>query len=509
MMQLWLFAIRHFVNTPPVRRPEKSSKPFYWSTEMVSLHRLARFACRLGFRSNEIHDLSSKDQNDSLARGLLERICSDEFLELEPNKLKAISTQFGGALEDIRRHQIHVMGPGQFATNDVGQRAQRRCNRPTINQYEIQRGDLFIKQVFSGDQSPAEFVTPLGVTRDILFCFFGDNLVTEIRDWSRSTTRAQNGHSMRSANNGSTSHHRDQTQDLPPHSPLFPTASENRDTEELAQEPGTCWAEQLQISPSIYSKPSDVESTQSDDHGTPLDVGSVDPQTLVSDERASCEHPMSLSADSPVVLETSSDHGPKISDRSADNVTRSPVSLYSHPTGTPDNDIEMVSEPNPPSSVHIPLATGFETNSGEFGRMTYITHHSKIPEILKMWYNSRQDVLVIFLFEIRAFYKFPLENSYDLRSTLCSLAQEYCFMVIHDLYGLTVPDINKIYETALTHHLILAGKRDTPSQKRNSSSEISVDEFRRYVQIYDIHTGKRKREEGESKSSKRPRGRAG
>lgn len=63
--------------------------------------------------------------------------------------------------------------------------------------------------------------------------------------------------------------------------------------------------------------------------------------------------------------------------------------------------------------------------------------------------------------------------------------------------------MNKVWETALANHLLLACRKDNASNIKLQGAEMSMDEFRDYVKNYDVNTGKRHSEEEIERSSKR------
>jgi hypothetical protein len=153
-----------------------------------------------------------------------------------------------------------------------------------------------------------------------------------------------------------------------------------------------------------------------------------------------------------------------------------------------------------------PMAAGFEDllNINSLKSKIHMAHHRKIPEILSMWHQSNnQSLVVIYLFEDRIFYKFRATESFALRSFLTDLARDFTLMEIHTDYGLSIPDMNKICETELSNHLIVAARKGNPSHKKPQDAEMSLDQFRNYVKTYDVHTGKRYGEDETGRPAKR------
>ncbi|CAI7636824.1 unnamed protein product [Penicillium manginii] len=162
------------------------------------------------------------------------------------------------------------------------------------------------------------------------------------------------------------------------------------------------------------------------------------------------EEPQDFSFD----FEPSPQHAPLPESPYQDSVERSPVSMQPHPGGSPDND-HMTWE------SQTPMAAGFEDA-----------------------FNIAVD-------------------DFALRSFLTDLAREFTLMEIHSDYGLSIPDVNKICETALSNHLIVAARKNNPSHRKPQGVEMTLDEFRDYIKTYDIQTGKRFGEDETERSAKR------
>ena len=76
----------------------------------------------------------------------------------------------------------------QFTTNSPAAAARHRYNKPTQEEYDEQRKYLFLEPLFGPDQAAAKYPTSLGVTREILLCFFGydvgEKISTQLQDLS-------------------------------------------------------------------------------------------------------------------------------------------------------------------------------------------------------------------------------------------------------------------------------------------------------------------------------------
>ncbi|CBF84449.1 predicted protein [Aspergillus nidulans FGSC A4] len=138
-------------------------------------------------------------------------------------------------------------------------------------------------------------------------------------------------------------------------------------------------------------------------------------------------------------------------------------------------------DPHPSGNLDPPppLAADFEDPSCNYPleRKHYLYGHRKIPEILRMWYQSSREVIIIFLFESRIYYKFNRAGGFNLRSTLQDLSREHIFLIIND-FGIRVPDTHKAYDEALKERLLLVARRDNPGRRKDDVGQISVDKLR-------------------------------
>lgn len=409
MLQLWLFACRHFVHQGG--RVRNFRQQFECSTIDVSLSKLAILASRLGFESDQIRQLRSRNLGQHMAQGFFESLSREEFYKYEERKVQSISNRLQSMLQNLPRYLAEDDSTARFTTNDPELEASHRFNSPARDEYLQQRRNIFYNQIFGPDQPPSEYVTSLGVVKDIIRSFFGkSSFFQPILDERQAT---------------------------PVQSPirLTETAPGSIDTDMDFEE----W--HLQVQP-VNPSPSEA------------------PQPSINS-------------------------GPEL----VEEDTSEPIELANHPSGTPDRDAP-------------PLAAGFEETSQPMETKNYLSVRNKVPEILSTWYRSHQEVIVLYLFESRVYYKFFLGGGFNLRAVLQDLASDHLFMVINE-YGIGTPDMNKVYEAALKERLILVGKIDNPSHGNDMEGTISLDKLRDYVLDYDVHTGKRKADSTDNRSRKR------
>jgi hypothetical protein len=477
MMQLWLFALRHFTYRQPRSKVDRR-----YSIEDYSLANLALLAERLGFQSDQIKNLRNGSAKRAIEKEFIQSICKEEFYNVEDSKLLSVSKQLNGLIRILQRYPEGAVHATDYTTDDPNQEATHRFNKPTRDQYEQQRRYLFLHQIFGSGQPAAQFPTPIGVTRDIMLSFFGneiDNMQTQ--ETPNNPERIQESPSEPLAQNEQTPNNpNEQTQGTPSE----PMAQ----NEEAATEP-------IDISQSIIV-PNIMAGTSSVIQYQP----SMEPDPSTSNFLAGQD--TYIGNTSPGAASSQYSRGPDEAIITYD--ISDPVDMEPHPTGTPDapspnaGDIQDLShrESNWDGVLEPPLAAGFEELSciAPMETRTFIAGRRRVQDILATWFQSQKEVIVIFEFEFRAYYKYTLGGGLGLRTKLVDLARDYVFAIIDD-FGFGTPDINMTYEKAVEKRLLLATRRDNPfSRKRNEGSElrVSVEEIKEYVQTYDIHTGKRK-----------------
>ncbi|KAK4946269.1 hypothetical protein LTR66_014315, partial [Elasticomyces elasticus] len=360
--------------------------------------------------------LRNKNLGQHMAQGFFKSLCKEEFYNYEERKVQSMSNRLQSFLQNLPRYVEEDDTTAQFTTNDPEVEASHRFNSPTRDEYDRQRRNIFANQIFGPDQPQLEYVTSLGVIKDIISCFFGETFFPQL--WN-------------------------ERQAIPPQSP--PRLAE--------------------AAPEFFEADMNFE----EEHPT------VQPENST------------LSAEVP---QPSTISGP---DATEEDIISEPVEMDHHPSGTPDRDV-------------APLAAGFEEISQPMEAKSYITIHRKVPEILTMWYESHQEVIVVYLFESRIYYKFSLDGGFSMRAILQDLARDHIFLVANQ-YGLGTPDVNRVYETALEERLILVGKTDNPSHEKGLEGTISLDKLRDYVLNYDVHTGKRKADSAANRPGKRQKDR--
>ncbi|KAJ5901441.1 hypothetical protein N7495_001969 [Penicillium taxi] len=135
IQQLWLFGLRHFMHKKKINKEKGHQEVLTWSSEALSLHGFATLAMQLGFASPQISKLKSEDISRTVASQLCQDICRDGFYSLQHNDFQSISAEFCKLLELIpsRSHQLSAKA-SPFTSDDLGERASSRYNRPSLKQ---------------------------------------------------------------------------------------------------------------------------------------------------------------------------------------------------------------------------------------------------------------------------------------------------------------------------------------------------------------------------------------
>lgn len=434
MIQLWLFAFRHFIHQHS--RTKTNRRHFRWSTEDHSLRKLADLADRLGFKSNEITALLQEDLYQNIAKGLIESLCKEDFYIIQERRVEWLSNELRKVLRNLQQYSGEDYGAVEFTTNIAEKAAKNRFNSPAKDQYEQQRKHLFLEQVFGQNQPAAQYPTSLGVTREILCCFFGHEFQTMISSQSIEVPEC---------------------------------FVEQSDVQDVDGNDDILMIDPTAFNPLMHQAPlEERESIPENSRSGESDIGDTGLDQ--------CSSQYSRSPKVPITPEDDSCE---------------PVEFEPHPSGTPDS---------PP-----PLAPGFEDPSCNCPIETenYLSVRRKVPEILKIWFQSEREVIVIFLIEVRTYFKFDLTGGVNLQLKLQDLSREHIFIVINE-FGIGTPDINKTYEETIKERLLLVSKRDNPAQGKNEVGKMSLDKLKEYILNYDVHTGKRKAITNEGPRKRRP-----
>lgn len=170
IIQLWLFALRHFTRPPKVNGQQQTEA---WYLHGQSLGEMAVLATRLGFSSNRIRELQSTDESRLGPEKLFRSLCINMFYLVNDSKVHNMARHFNAGMRSLSRNKEGPRSPPAFTTERFEDRSRRRYNSPTLDEYLRDRAHLFVGNIYSADQSPSQYPTSFAVTREIIFAFFG------------------------------------------------------------------------------------------------------------------------------------------------------------------------------------------------------------------------------------------------------------------------------------------------------------------------------------------------
>ncbi|UDD63794.1 hypothetical protein AFCA_011053 [Aspergillus flavus] len=170
IIQLWLFALRHFTRPPKVNGQQQTEA---WYLHGQSLGEMAVLATRLGFSSNRIRELQSTDESRLGPEKLFRSLCINMFYLVNDSKVHNMARHFNAGMRSLSRNKEGPRSPPAFTTERYEDMPRRRYNSPTLDEYLRDRAYLFVGNIYSADQSPSQYPTSFAVTREIIFAFFG------------------------------------------------------------------------------------------------------------------------------------------------------------------------------------------------------------------------------------------------------------------------------------------------------------------------------------------------
>jgi hypothetical protein len=144
------------------------------------LNKLTILASRLGFKSDQISLLRNKNIGQYIAQGFFKSLCREEFYKYEEHRVQSISNRLQSFLQNLPRYIEEEGTTAQFTTNNPELEASHRFNSPTRDEYGRQRRNIFVNQMFGPNQPQSEYITSLGVIKDIISCFFRKTLFLQL-----------------------------------------------------------------------------------------------------------------------------------------------------------------------------------------------------------------------------------------------------------------------------------------------------------------------------------------
>ncbi|KAI9765977.1 MAG: hypothetical protein M1840_006984 [Geoglossum simile] len=200
--QLWLYSMRHFtemIEECP-RKEDHQPTPVPMEPDEAVWCKFAALAYRLGFESEEIHRLMSKDPDRELARSTLLKARRPHRFQYPEAVFESFIDQivemFAAADEiSCKRDKppLLVDGPGEVLP--------RRCGRTFENAYEYDKEFLFMQELYDPLSSEGKNITSFFVRVSVYFAFFGRRIPEDSPPPRRRTVgeAAENETSMQSS----------------------------------------------------------------------------------------------------------------------------------------------------------------------------------------------------------------------------------------------------------------------------------------------------------------------
>ncbi|KAH3301496.1 hypothetical protein KXV19_009030 [Aspergillus fumigatus] len=178
-VQLWLFSIRFIESLTDVRLPgsKRTDDAYaYRETPSESAHQLAILATQLGFDSPQIRSLCVSSTIKPSARAYLTGRRPQDLYVYPPRWEEEAPAKVVDLLKLPKREGYEIVVP-PFSIDSEDLMANKRCGLPQRESHCNDRRFLFALQVYSGEQIPKKYPTSFAVLRDIMFSFFGREIL--------------------------------------------------------------------------------------------------------------------------------------------------------------------------------------------------------------------------------------------------------------------------------------------------------------------------------------------
>ncbi|KAK2589595.1 hypothetical protein QQS21_012726 [Conoideocrella luteorostrata] len=172
--QLWLYALREHPAIPAEVRAKKSGGKTTQVDENV-LFRFARFAHKLGFRSDEISELLRSNPDRAIARRLLTTARRPEEFNYED--MESCIT----AVEDVIASARPVSNDGAEYVIEHDEKPPERSGQPAKNDLARDKRFMYL-DVFHGAFQKQDLLTSLFIQRSMYFAFFGKDIDVSVDD---------------------------------------------------------------------------------------------------------------------------------------------------------------------------------------------------------------------------------------------------------------------------------------------------------------------------------------
>ncbi|KAJ5475417.1 hypothetical protein N7539_007704 [Penicillium diatomitis] len=350
LVQLWLFAMRHFIYQPEPRGD--CSDGF---SVRFCLVKMAELAEHLGFESKQTRDLTRHDVWEIIATNILKSFSEQGFAFYTNDQAKRFADQLRRVIDRSPADLELEHDEPDFTTDDEDLEAECKFNLPSRKQFETVRDKLFLKHIFRRNEQSSKYTTPLGVVRDTLFCFLGAGCFDEI-----------------------TIH-------------LFRYGSGEGEYANINKTTEPPQATETPRSESQYSR-------DQDEHN---------------------RHP-----------DTDSDH----------------IMIEDYDLAISNTDMPELSPTIAPDTRTCHMAPGFEDAKwvGPMEAENVIRVSQKFSAIMDTWNKSSRPVIVLYIVDVKRYYKFGISGGESLKSLISTFIQRSGVIMTYGEYGFGVPDLHKI-----------------------------------------------------------------
>lgn len=183
-LQLWLFAMRYIKALSDARlaAPDfdrDTGGHIYHPAKKEAWRRLVILAQRLGFNSPQIQSINMENTLMSSTKNFLMATRPGELFEYpshwERDATKRVMKIL--SMPRVRSGYDGSLPPLTVGNKEDSRAARKRCGLPVGQSYAKDCHSLYISQIFCSDPPPGEFPTTFAIIRDIVFSFFGREIL--------------------------------------------------------------------------------------------------------------------------------------------------------------------------------------------------------------------------------------------------------------------------------------------------------------------------------------------
>ncbi|RDL30195.1 uncharacterized protein BP5553_10473 [Venustampulla echinocandica] len=178
LLQLFLMCMRGFPQMVNIacRKDVEDVKPAVTEPNSITIYRLAAFAHKLGFDSEEIRNLLASDPEVQEMCICLNRLESDG--EADEAQLKSDARELLHLWQAQKGRRSNATSASEpkpiLAIDTVDQQLLQRCGRPFNRAHKCDKRFLFLRWIYETSESRGRYITSFFVKRSIFVSFFGE-----------------------------------------------------------------------------------------------------------------------------------------------------------------------------------------------------------------------------------------------------------------------------------------------------------------------------------------------